>query len=272
MKHTFGGVLRSEWIKLWSVRSTWWCLAIVLVIMVGLSLLVSSVAGSFTSGTGANVNTVASDASLNFATIGVAFAQLVVGVLGCLVITGEFGTGMIRTTFLATPRRATAVAGKALLFALVILAFGIVAIGLSAVIASGLLSLHGVDTDLSDGHYWQGLAGAVLDLALIGLFAVAIGTLLRNSAGAIATTLGILFVLPIIVSLLGSLTRTEWIQNAGSFLPAAAGERLYAYQYDPPQVDPSTFQLEPWQGGLVLVAWVVVLGALAIVTVRRRDV
>ncbi|MDM4764081.1 hypothetical protein QT381_13785 [Galbitalea sp. SE-J8] len=269
---TFDHLLRSEWIKLWSVRSTWWCLIITLAIMAGLGLLIGGASSPGTDETGA-VRPVSADVLLGYSTLGTSFAQLVLGVLGCLVITGEYGTGMIRTTMLAAPRRTGAVLAKGVLFTLVTLVLAVIAVSLSALAVVSLTSARGFDIVLDDAQLWRGLAGDAVYLALVAAFATGVGLIIRVSAGAIATVLGILLVLPIVANLFASLTRSEWLGNAALFLPSNAGSELYGYEHDDgAQVGESVFALTWWQGGLVLLGWVALVWVIGIALVKRRDV
>jgi len=269
---TFGGILRSEWIKLMSLRSTIWCYAILVFLTLGLAALFGSTL--YVEGM-----TLDRDTQQTFAiqavTFSVSMSQLVVAVLGALVITGEYGTGMIRSTLTAVPARLPALFGKIVVFGLVTFVISLVAIVLSALLSAPLLANSGVDVDFGDPAYWAALVGAAGFLALTGIFATAVGTIVRNSAGAIAIVLGFVLVLPTIVQIFAVITAAEWVANLGTFLPSNAGGRMYAYVGESAAAaDPmglGGLVLEPWQGALVLVAWVVALLALASVLLKRRD-
>jgi len=263
---TFGGILRSEFIKLRTLRSTIWCYAILVVVNIGLGLALTGglVATGALSGGGQS-------AAVLVATAALGFSQLVVVVLGALVITGEYGTGMIRTTFAAVPTRLPALFGKALVFGLVTAVIGGISILLTALLTAPILSVAGLSVNFGDGEYWIALLGSVGYLALIGVFAFALGAIIRNSAGGIAAALGGVLVLPTIVSIFASITQSTVATNIAAFLPSNAGAQMYTYATKAiGSSDPIV--LEPWQGGLVLVAWVVVLLAVAAVLVKRRDV
>ena len=269
---TFGGILRSEWIKLMSLRSTIWCYAILVFLTLGLAALFGSTL--YVEGM-----TLDRDTQQTFAiqavTFSVSMSQLVVAVLGALVITGEYGTGMIRSTLTAVPARLPALFGKVIVFGVVTFVVSLVAIVLSALLSAPLLANSGVDVDFGDGAYWAALVGAAGFLALTGVFATAVGTIVRNSAGAIAIVLSFVLVLPTIVQIFAVITKAEWVANLGNFLPSNAGARMYAYigesaaAADPMGLGGTV--LEPWQGALVLVAWVIALLALASVLLKRRD-
>jgi ABC-2 type transport system permease protein len=203
-------------------------------------------------------------------TIGVSFGQLVVAVLGALVITGEYGTGMIRSTFTAVPRRLPALAAKALVFGVVTFVLTLVALLVGALLAAPILDGRGIHPDLGDSSVWLALVGAAGYLTLLGILAMAIGLIIRVSAGAIATALGLVLVVPIIFNLLASLTRADWARNVGAFLPSDAGGRGYAYQPTGGVTD-GILTLDGGQGLLVLAAWCVVAAVVGGVLVKRRD-
>jgi len=268
---TFGGILRSEWIKLRSLRSTGWCYLITVVMTVGLALLVAALLpvadGGEAGDTGRSI-------AVSAATAGVRFGELVVAVLGALMITGEYGTGMIRSTFAAVPKRIPALVGKILVFGVVTFIVGLVSVAISFLLAVLLLGARNVHTDPGNIHVLLPLVGAAGYLALIGMMSLAIGAIIRNSAGGIAASLGTILVLPLIFTLLGSLTNQKWVLNIGQFLPSSAGTPLYTFVPagpTPPLVQSGFIQLDALWGGLVLAAWVVVPFVLASVLVRNRD-
>lgn len=271
---SFGGILVSEWIKLRSLRSTVWCYIIVIVISIGLAPLV---AWAFAQSIGAEASG-ALDAETSQAlasqavTASIGFSQLVVSVLGALVITGEYGTGMIRSTFSAVPKRLPALFGKATVFALATFLVGFVALTISLLVAVPVLASGDITVDLADGSLWLTIVGAAAYLALIGLFSLAIGALIRNSAGGIAAALGAILVLPTIISIFTAITMAEWVANLSNLLPSNAGSRMYAYPVEAIQ-DPFMVgtPLEPWQGALVLLVWIAALFVLASVLLKRRD-
>jgi ABC-2 type transport system permease protein len=268
----FGGVLLSEWIKLRSLRSTLWCAVIILVLNVAVSPLLLAVLPSDRLPTGPTLLALVVSAI----TVGSGFTSLVAAVIGALTITGEYGTGMIRSTFAAVPKRIPALAAKAIVLGLAVFVVAIVSVALSTAIVLAQAAGRGLDLHL-DGAFWLALLGDAGYLALIGLMALAVGAIIRNTAGAIATMVGLILVLPNVASLVSALARVTWLQNVGEFLPSTAGSRMYAYPRGAldaavQQLQPGAIVLEPWQGLLVLLAWIVVLGTVATVLVRRRDV
>ncbi|MFC4554052.1 ABC transporter permease subunit [Georgenia faecalis] len=263
---SFPRVVRSEWIKLWSLRSTYWVIGATLVAMVAMSLLMTVA-----------VNAVAEEPELaglgpepiTVLSLSYAMGQLVVAVLGVLVITGEYSTGMIRSSFAAVPTRVPVLAAKALVIAVVAFVLGVAGVGLSYVITAPMLADAGGAADLADPDTQRMFWGTGLYLMAVALFSLGVGALLRHSAGAIATVLGIFLVLPSVAQIVGS--SVDWVYDALPYLPSAAGERILAVTGTATEDMGATNLLEPWTGYGVLAAYVVVLLLAATVLMRRRD-
>lgn len=264
---SFPRIVSSEWIKLRSVRATFWSLGIMVLVMVGLAALSAWSTVVFAEST--------DDAGFfeltpaSYATSGWFLAQLVVVVLGALSITGEYSTGMIRSTFAAVPTRVPALLGKALTLFVTVLVAASVAVGLSWLVTLPFLSRAGMSTDVTSAESLRLLLGAPLVLATIAVFALAVGALVRHSAAALAIVLGLLLVVENVFSALSF----RFFQVTSPFLPGrAAAQLLTEDQFltgGPTFHD--TVHLTPWQGYGVLVAWVVVLLVAAGVVMRRRD-
>jgi ABC-2 type transport system permease protein len=254
---TFPGVLRSEWIKTLSLRSTRWSLVIAVALMIGTTALV---AWSFE-------DPVTSVADL--VTPGGYFAQLTLAVLGVLVITGEYSTGMIRSTFTAVPRRTPALLAKAIVLAVVAVVTGAVGVALSTLASMPWHDRLGIALDLGDAETLRMLAGMPLYLAGIALLGFAVGALLRSSAGALATVLALLLVIEQIVGAIP----LAFFENLAPFLPATAGSRLIMPDETIAGLNESLagVDLTAWQGYGVMLGWVMGLLVLATVLVRRRD-
>jgi ABC-2 type transport system permease protein len=248
------GILRSEWIKLRSVRSTTWPFGILIAGSVGIALLMAlSLRPDLA--LDAEQQTAA---ALDVATFSVFFGQLVMAVVGVLAISGEYGTGMIRSTLTAVPHRVPALLAKAgVLFAA---SFGVGAITLLAsyLVTLPILASRGIAADLSDGTFVRDLLLAALYLACTSVFALGIGTVLRSSTGATTVTLGIILVLPVVAI---TLSNVAWIAAASPYLFSNAGPAMYG----PGGV------LEPWQSGLVLAAWTATSLGLGAALLARRD-
>jgi ABC-2 type transport system permease protein len=283
---SFGGELRSEWIKLRSLRSTLWCYLIIVLLTIGLALLIAGALPAPASGAPAPSHDVQQSTWVTVATLGIGFAQLVSAVLGALVITGEYGTGMIRSTFAAVPKRLPAIVAKALVFGVTTFVVALVGLVIAAIVTAPLLPAKGVTPDFGDGKVWVALLGGAGYIALIGLLALGIGLIIRSSAGGIAAALGLVLVVPTILQILASVTRATWPANIAAFLPSAAGGKLYAYPGAAAEsLAPSrpggaasaaaaatdTITLDSWQALLVLLGWVVVAFVVGAILVKRRD-
>ena len=264
---SFGGILRSEWIKLRSLRSTAWCYAIVIAVTIGLGALYSL----NTQGQGLTADDIRGLA-VGSSTLGVNFAQLVIAVLGALMITGEYGTGMIRSTLAAVPKRVPALIAKCLVFGVATFVVSAIALAGTAVASWLVLSNNGIHADFFDGRVLLPLLGAAGYLALIGVLSLALGAIIRSSAGGIAVALGLILVAPLILRILASVTRAVWPVNVSAFLPNSAGGLLWAYTSGPTAPAPSGYiVLTTLQGGLILGAWVVVALVIAAILLKRRD-
>lgn len=273
---SFGGALRSEWTKLHSVRSTWWAFAALFAITVGIGAQVSS-SLSFR-GIDAVITRDASQSLAVYAiTLSTDFGALVVSVLGVLVIAGEYGTGMIRSTLVAIPKRVPALFAKALVFAVTTFVVSAVAFAITVPISVAMLSGNNVAVDLSDARYWIALLGGAGYLVLVGLIAFSLGAIIRNTAGGIAVALGLVLAAPLVLGLMLGLTQQVWVGNVAMLLPSSAGGILFSYPAEQSWVNPnepvdrSGWITDPWQGGVILVTWVVVLFTIAAVLLKRRD-
>jgi ABC-2 type transport system permease protein len=267
---SFGSILRSEWIKLRTVRSTNWCYLIIIVLTIGLGYLIAATIPASAIAGGDNA---AQQASwVRIATLGIAFSQLVSAVLGALIITGEYGTGMIRSTVTAVPTRLPALIAKAIVFGVTTFIVSLVSLVATAVLTAPLLPAKGIHPDFSDANVWLAMVGGAGFLALIGVLSLSIGAIIRNSAGGIATSIGLILVLPIVLSILTAVTQADWTKNLAAFLPGGAGDRMYVYTAGiTTPVPAGTVVLDPWEGFLVLAGWFVVLFVAASVLFKRRD-
>lgn len=263
----FGRLVRSEWIKLRSIRSTWWCYAILVVVTIGMAALLGSAVSPPPDGTPAEAVD-GNFVSLN--TSSVLLTALIVGVLGVLIITGEYGTGQIRSTFTADPRRTGVVLAKATVLAATTFLVSAVATWIGVVLSYALQTAKDSDPALGDPAVFLPILGSSVYVTMLALLAFGIGLLLRSSAGGIAVTLGILLVLPILLSGIGNLMHQQWVLDIATFLPDQAGAQLYAYSWT--DVQREGVVLNGWGGFAVLLAEVVVVGAIALTAARRRDV
>jgi ABC-2 type transport system permease protein len=255
------GIVRSEWIKLRTVRSTIWSYAIVVVVSLGIALLLSF-ATNF--GGQAPTTDIHNDIVLQTATFGVYFGQLIVAVLGVLIVSGEYTTGMIRSTLTAVPKRVPALAAKALVLFVATFVVGIISAFGSLLIAVPVLGGQGIDADFSDGSLIGNLVLAAVYLALVAVFALGLGTVLRSSAGGIAAALGTILLLPTILQLFAGLTQAQWAMDLMPYLFSNAGNGMYT-----PAIGAGG--LEQWQSALVVLGWVVVSLVAGALLLKRRD-
>ena len=263
---TFPRILRSEWIKLTSLRSTLWSLALIVMLGVGLSLLVSSV-GFGVGGEGPS----APDPGivLTTSTIGVAFGQLIAAVLGVLVISGEYSTGMIRSTLAAVPARLPVLAAKAIVLFLLVTAVGALTMFGAWAASYPVYESQGLAVGLDEPGLALALAGAALYLGLTAVFALGLGTLLRSAAGGIAAALGVILVIPTIVPLIA--LAFEWVNDIAPYLISNAGVAMSRLPSAEGIQTMGQTLLEPWVGALVVLAWTLVSLALGAIALRRRD-
>lgn len=269
-KLSFAHLVRSEWIKLRSIRSTFWCYAILVVLTIGMAALIAA----NTNSGGQDLPTdIANGTFVNANAVGVLLSSLVVGVLGVLIITGEYGTGQVRSTFTADPRRTGVILAKATVLAVTTFVVSVVATWIGVLISLPLMAGNGVEPELGDPSVFLPILGSSVFLTLLALLSYGIGLLVRSSAGGIAITLGLLLVVPGVLALMSGLMKVDWPMDIAAFLPDSAGGQLYAYSYDGAStVANSGIKLNGWGGFGVLAAEVLVVGGLALTLARRRDV
>lgn len=264
LRVTFGRLVTSEWIKLWSLRSTVWTLAITAVVIVGFVLLITWGMLSSSDMTGSDdVNALDAFGAIPY------LGPTAVAVLGALTITGEYTTGMIRSSFAAAPRRLPMLWAKGLVLALVVFVVTGLAVAVAATLQALIFGGQGASVDLGDPQVVRALVGNALYVTMIGVLAFGLGVLMRHSAAAITTTLGILLVVPILFSLI------PWkpLQDLTTYLPNVAGSQMTLTDAMIEQQAGFTGSevLSAWEGFGVLLAYlVVILGAGAWLT-KRRD-
>jgi ABC-2 type transport system permease protein len=254
----FAGTLRMEWIKLRSVRSTYWSLLALVGGIVAIGLLISFTTVSRWGQTTA-IERAVFDPTFRSLT-GIFLGQMAIGVLGALVITAEYSTGMIRSTFAAVPQRVSVLAAKAITFAGVALAVGTAACLAAFLAGQAIFAGKGIGVSLGAPGELRAVLGGGVFLALLGLLALGIGAIVRHTAGAIAAFVGLILVVPALVSALPS----PWSGDISKFLPSDAGQALVS-------VHTSAGQLSPWAALAVLVGWVAASLGTAAVLIRRRD-
>ena len=266
-KLNFGGLLVSEWIKLTTVRSTVWSLAILVLISVGLGLLIATFleagdagAAGGPGGPGSPADAAATDWALTSATAGMAMASLVAAILGALNITSEYSTGMIRSSLAAVPKRLPVLFAKAVVLALVTFGVGLITLFGTYLIVTPILEGKGFEAHLDDPQTVIALIGGAAYLAIVAVFSLGLGTIIRSGAGAIAAAVGVLLILPPLFVLVP----LKWLQDLAPYLLSSAGAQMHT-------IPNGASDVEGWVAVIVSVAWAVVTLAIAAVMLKRRD-
>jgi ABC-2 type transport system permease protein len=256
------GLLRAEWTKIRSVRSTLWALLAFVVVAIGFSALVANVISADWNKPGNHSNHILlyTDPTVVLFGAGFELGQLAMGVLGVIVITSEYSTGVIRSSLLAVPPRLPMLAAKAAVFDVLDLVASAITVLAVFFVSTAILRSH-VSITLSQPGVTRAVIGGILYLAVLGLFALAIGGLIRHTAAAVATVIGLILVVPPLVSLIpGTIAN-----HIHGYLPTVAGELVAQTAERPGDV------LSPWQGFGVFCAWTAVLLAASAWLLVRRD-
>ena len=250
---------RSEWIKFRSVRSGPFALAATaLTVVLGAWILAASNRGSYLAASPAGQ---AAFDPVFTVLQGIELAQLFVGALGVLTVTGEYSSGLIRGTFAATPQRAQVLALRALVFAVVTWACGTTMSFAAFFLGQDVLA-PAKHVAIGDPGVLTAVFGAGLYLTLVGLLGLFTGVLVRRTPAALAALFCLLLVLPILfVNVIpGKIT-----QNLGEYLPGQAGEQAFQLLHG------GAYSLGPWQGLGVLAGYVAVAAVAAFTLILRRD-
>jgi ABC-2 type transport system permease protein len=255
---TFGDVLRSEWVKLRSVRSTFWALTVTVVLGIGLGAVISAVTAHAYARFSA-AGKLSWDPT-GVSQSGVAIAQVAIAVLGVLCISSEYSSGMIRTSLIAVPKRGRVLAAKSLVFAGVTFVVGEVVSFAAFFAGQALISGHAPHAALGDPGVARAVAGGGLYLAALAMLSVAAGTLLRHPAAGITCLVAVLFVLPAIAQALPD----SWRNPVTEFWPTQAGSQLTNVYH-------SAHTLQPWPGFGVMCLFVAIVYAIAWALLDRRD-
>jgi ABC-2 type transport system permease protein len=255
----FGGALRSEFTKICSTRSTYWTLLALAVITIGIGGLASFAAAHNVDGSGRYFD------PTNRSLDGLYLGQLVIAALGALTITSEYATGMIRTSLTAMPRRGVVFAAKAVAFGAVAVVTGLVTSFGAFFLGQELMSGRHISATLGQPNVLRAVIGGALYLTVCGLLAFGLGMMLRHTAGAITASLALLFVAPLLVTLLPQ----AWQNHVNKWVPAYAGGEIFATKPDP--TDPAISHLfSAWTGFgvLAMYAAIALIGGMAAFRVR----
>jgi ABC-2 type transport system permease protein len=259
---TFAGIMRGEWIKLLSLRSTWWAL----IATAGVITMVSLAAAMSLDAMADDPDLAPSLAQMHGAEViaqAFHFGMLTIAVLGALAITGEYSTGMVRSTFAAVPTRIPVLAAKALTLVVLTAAVTLLSATLSYLVTMPHLSQHDLVPALDDPGTWRVLAGTVYCLIAAALFSLGIGTLLRSTTATVTVALTVLLLLPGALSFI----TLDWVQTTVSYLPLPASSALLTTG----TADVQAVDLSATASLLVVGAYAVVPMVAATVTLRRRD-
>lgn len=216
LRVTQSRVVRSEWTKFRSLRSTLYTLLAAVVLMIGLGALLAAITAHQPPTFGPAANPISTSLTGTF------IAQLAIGALGVLLITGEYSTGMIRSSLTAVPRRLPMLWGKLAVFATAVFVTMLAASVTAFLVGQALLSAHLPTATLSTPGALRSVIGAALYLTVAGITAVALGALLRNTAAAITTFVAVFFVIPPMTNLLPA----SWTDQFAQYLPSNAGSVL----------------------------------------------
>lgn len=252
---SFAQSVHAEWIKLRSLRSTWYTLACLFTAGLGITALAMNAAGK----------TYAEDPQAwdptNRSLTSYVVAQLIVGVLGILVVTGEHATGLIGTSLIATPRRHRLLAAKVVVAVGVAVVAGQVLMFAAFLLGQAVLGAQGLPrAALGDPGVLSAVTGGGLYLAAIALLAVGLGTLMRATAGALATLVGIVFLVPALAGLFPA-----WVRGLFFYWPTLGASAVLKTVPDP------DFP-HPWANLAGMCAGVAAVLAVAFAVFRRRDV
>jgi hypothetical protein len=251
----FLDIVRSEFAKLRSVRSTLWTLVAAVVFNVALAALAAVfLPGRLSAHEKATVD------AIRLSLAGLHLAQIVFGVLGILIVTSEYGTGTIRATFSAVPRRRLVLASKAMVFTVTALAVGVVACFAAYFVFQALLSGDSLRSSIGDPGVARAVTGGGLFLAAFGLLGLGLGAVIRVSAGAIAALFGLLFVPPILLNILPD----SWQTTVGPYVPMNAGDQIYSLRHD-------GGNLGAWSGYGVFCLYAALALTVGFVLINRRD-
>jgi ABC-2 type transport system permease protein len=252
-------VALSEWTKFVSLRSTRWSLGVGFLLTIALPIVFGAVTASHWAHMSAGER--AGRNPLDIALAGVNVAQLAIAVLGVLVITGEYSTGMIRSSLIAVPKRLPVLWAKIGVYAVVSFVLTVPAVIIAFFASQAVLSRHHIlQISFGDPGVARSLLGGALYVMLVGIFALGIGAIVRNTAGGIATFAGIFFVIPPLMNILP----LSWNNAISQYLPSEAGRQLFSLHQ-------GVHSLSPTMGGLLMVGYCALAVAVAAVLLVRRD-
>jgi ABC-type transport system involved in multi-copper enzyme maturation permease subunit len=257
-RSSLGNVIRSEWTKIWSVRSTPWTLLILVVATVGISVLASW-------GTSTHLNTLSAkdratlDVTYN-SLAGLTLGQLAIAVLGVLVVTTEYSTGGVKATFTAVPNRLRVLLAKGIVFAVIATAVGMITTFLAFYAAQPFWAHQHLAAHIGDPGVLRAIIGSGLYVLASGLFGFALGAVIRHTAGAITAAVALLLVVPPLTQLLPG----GWGHDIYKVFTSNAGSMIATTVQQPRS-------LTPWEGYFAMTVWWVVPLLIGAYLMKRRD-
>jgi ABC-2 type transport system permease protein len=255
---TLWHTIQSEWIKIWSVRSTAWTLLTLVIVTIGFSTLIAWAESSHLD----QLNPVqrAQLDVTNNAMAGLAFGQLAIAVLGALVITSEYSTGGIKATLTAVPNRLRVLLAKAVVFAVVSFAIGLITAFGAFFISMIFWNQKHLAASLGDPGVLRAVIGGGLYVLASGMFGFALGTLIRHTAGSITAAVGLLFVAPPLTALLPD----TWGKDINKYFTSNAGQHITEVVHLPGA-------MSPWTGYMVITLWWLIPLLAGAYLMKRRD-
>ena len=249
---------QSEWTKLRTVRSTTWALVVTVVSTVGLGVLLTALVVGHWGQQSVYVRNGFDPLLYSYAGLNV--AQLCIGVLGVLVMTSEYATGVIKLTFGATPQRRVLLGAKVLTFSAVIAIVSLVSCVTAFFICQALLVAKHAGLSITAPGVLRAVLGGPVRMVLIGVIAIGVGAIVRHTAGAVAILFTVLLIVPGLVQLLPA----PWNNDITRYLPSSAGAAMSAVVRFPNLLAPSA-------GFFVLLAYAAATIGAAMVLLVRRD-
>jgi ABC-2 type transport system permease protein len=258
----FSHLLMAEWTKIRSVRSTLWTLIIFAVVSLGLTGLITWLTiRALSSGRADERSSGIAADPVNFILgTGLGLGQLAICVLGALVITSEYSSGTIRASLLAMPRRIPMLIAKGVVFGVLVFVIG-EAVSFGSFFIGAAIMHSDFPVSLSQPGVTRAVIGSGLYLTVLGLFALAIGSLIRHTAGAITTVIGLVLVIFNLTGLLPG----SWGAHVNAYMPTIAGLLITQDKQTAGQL------LSPWQGFGVFCAWTALLLIAGAYLLKRRD-
>lgn len=257
---TFPRVVRSEWLRFRSLRSSWITLTVTVVIVIGFAALACALRAAHWPPHDAAEALTFDPVKQSIGPAAI-FGELATGVLGVLLVTGEYATGMVRSTFTAVPRRLAVLAARLLVFAAILLVVLVPSMFAAFEVGQHFLAPKAIDIALSAPGVGRAVLGGGLYLVAVGVLGMGLGWALRHTAGAIATLFGLLFMLSLIVRFLPD----PWPSRISTWLPLEAGSAVWT-------VHPGGHSLAPWAGFGVLMGYAAAALVVGAVLLRTRDV